>query len=186
MDASLTLTAPAAGAALLGVALSFFLLGKSRRSAGGQPSASSQGRLRRKLREAGLGKASAAGKEGAPLLFELGELDVRRRWQIVVGGPTDHAGEVVIKPMPGFDLDKTIFGSLQGFLPRTVQKSKIGLDLYWSDGAVARVGGAFALLPPPPSYKKALVSFMQDDCDFSIEHADGSFMDHLKVSAGGG
>jgi len=116
----------------------------------------------------------------AKKLLSLGELDVRRKCQIAKGGPTDHSGEVVVSAVPGFDLDTTIFGSISGALPRTVQKSKIAIELFWSDSAVSRVDKMYEIVPSPPSYKKGLMDFMQHECDFAIEHADGSFMDHLK------
>lgn len=109
-----------------------------------------------------------------------GELDVRRMAQIVWAKPTDHAGEVVILPQADFDLDKTIFGSMTSPLLRTVQKSKVGVTLFWSDSAVARIREAFSQVPPAPRYDQALVEFIQNDCDFAVEHADGSFMDHLR------
>ena len=165
----------------VGGALFFYTIGRvTSPPAGGQPTAASSKKLRLKLAN---GQESVKGtKEGAsePLIFALGELDVRRKWQIASAGPTDHAGEVVIKPMPSFDLNKTIFGSMEGILPRLVQHSKLAIDLYWSDAAVQRTITAYDLIPPAPSYKSTLVKFMQDDCNFSIEHADGSFMDHLK------
>ena len=36
------------------------------------------------------------------------------------------------------------------------------------------------MVPKAPSHDRALIEFMNDDCDFAMEHADGSFMDHLK------
>jgi hypothetical protein len=145
----------------------------------GQPTAHSKAAIRRKLGKAKV-KDEKAGTASDPLIFGLGELDVRRKWQIVTAGPTDHAGEVIVKPLSDFDLNRTIFGSMEGALPRIVQHSKLAVELYWTDPAVRRVTDSFALLPPPPSYKTTLVRFMQEDCNFSIEHADGSFMDHLK------
>mmetsp|Transcript_26341 Transcript_26341/g.54893 ORF Transcript_26341/g.54893 Transcript_26341/m.54893 type:complete len:391 (+) Transcript_26341:24-1196(+) len=115
-----------------------------------------------------------------PKTLSLGELDVRRKCCIARGGPTDHAGEVVVSSVPNFDLNTTIFGSLPGLLPRTVQGSKVGVASYWSDACVSRVNEAYSKIPKPITYKSALVSFMSDRCDFAIEHADGSFMDHLK------
>ena len=108
-----------------------------------------------------------------------GELDVRRMAQIVWAKPTDHAGEVVILPQSDFDLNKTIFGSMTSPLLRTVQKSKVGVTLFWSDEAVSRIREAFSRVPTAPRYDRALVEFIKNDCDFAVEHADGSFMDHL-------
>lgn len=112
--------------------------------------------------------------------FDAGELDVRRMAQIVWAKPTDHAGEVVILPQASFDLDKTIFGSMTSPLLRVVQKSKVGVTLFWSDAAVARIRAAFSRVPAAPRYDRALIDFIENDCDFAVEHADGSFMDHLR------
>lgn len=52
--------------------------------------------------------------------IDCGCLDMRRKHQIATAGPKDHSGEVILAPMQNFDLDMTIFGSLEGALPRTV------------------------------------------------------------------
>ena len=128
------------------------------------------------------GRGDAAAADGDDDLAQLnaGELDVRRMAQIVWAKPTDHAGEVVILPQADFDLNNTIFGSITSSLLRTVQKSKVGVTLFWSDAAVSRIRAAFARVPAAPRYDRALVEFMENDCDFAVEHADGSFMDHLR------
>ncbi|GMI10011.1 hypothetical protein TrLO_g15340 [Triparma laevis f. longispina] len=125
-------------------------------------------------------KKGLSHKEEPSGRLSLGELDVRRKCQIAIGGPTDHSGEVIVSAVPGFDLNSTIFGSVTGVLPRTVQKSKVAIELFWSDSAVRRVEKLFSPVPSPPSYKSQILDFMNDECDFAIEHADGSFMDHLK------
>ncbi len=56
---------------------------------GGVPSDSARRRIKEKLSKSCTSKADVKGGE-------MGELDVRRMCQIAVGGPTDHAGEVVI------------------------------------------------------------------------------------------
>ena len=125
-------------------------------------------------------KKGLSHKSDPPSRLPLGSLDIRRKCQIALGGPTDHSGEVIVSAVPGFDLDSTIFGSVTGLLPRTVQKSKVAIELFWSDAAISRVEMLYAPVPPPPSYKSQILDFMNDECDFAIEHADGSFMDHLK------
>jgi len=82
--------------------------------------------------------------------------------------------------MDGFDLNSTIFGSLEGALPRTVVRSKLALNLFWSDMAIKRIEAAFSKIPRAPDYKSDIMTFMTEDCDFAMEHADGSFMDHLR------
>jgi hypothetical protein len=131
----------------------------------------------------GEAEAEAEEKEkddGLGRFADAGQLDVRRMAQIVWAKPTDHAGEVVILPQADFDLDKTIFGSMTSPLLRTVQKSKVGVTLFWSDAAVARIRAAFSHVPDAPRYDRALIDFIENDCDFAVEHADGSFMDHLR------
>ncbi len=86
----------------------------------------------------------------------------------------------MVVALPGFDINKTIFGSVEGYLPRTVIKSKIGVELFWNDSAVNRSNSAYALVPKPPPYNASIMQFMTEECDLKMEHADGSFMDHLK------
>jgi hypothetical protein len=106
-------------------------------------------------------------------------LDVRRKALIVKGGATDHAGEVCVCVAEGFDFNRTIFHNLTG-LGREVIKSSVAVELFWADSAVARVTAAFARIPAAPAHNKALLDFMASDCNFAMEHADGSFMDHLQ------
>jgi hypothetical protein len=62
-----------------------------------------------------------------------------------------------------------------------VVKSKLAVELFWSDNATVRISQLYATVPPiVSSYGNDLLQFMDDECDFSMEHADGSFMDHLK------
>lgn len=109
-----------------------------------------------------------------------GALDTRRKAQIAWSKPTDHAGEVVMQPCACFDMQKTIFGSLEGVVPRLVLRDRLGVEPYWADNLVARVEHDFRSIPAAPHYDRALVEFMHEDCNFAMEHADGSFMDHLR------
>ena len=52
--------------------------------------------------------------------------------------------------------------------------------MYWSDKITNVVRNAYENIPKAPKYDKPLVDFMSNDCNFAMEHADGSFMDHLK------
>ncbi len=61
-----------------------------------------------------------------------------------------------------------------------MQKSKVAVEMFWSQSAIDRVHAMYSLVPPPPSYKSSLVTFMKEECNFNMEHADGSFLDHLK------
>ena len=128
-------------------------------------------------------KPRAARRDGDQLSaqeIENGSLDVRRQYQVVVGGATDHAGDCVILPISGFTIEDTIFRTLDGFIPRMVITSKIGVKSFWDDGFSRSTYARYALLRSPPTIDDAIVSFMRNECDFSSEHADGSFMDHLR------
>ena len=40
---------------------------------------------------------------------------------------------VVISPAANFDINQTIFQTIEGTLPRAVMAGKIGVDLFWCD-----------------------------------------------------
>jgi hypothetical protein len=71
------------------------------------------------------------------------ELNLQRKAAIVAGGAVDHAGRVRIARMEGFDMGRTIFGSLEGRLPRMMMNDKLGKEAFWSDRAVASIESAF-------------------------------------------
>lgn len=79
-----------------------------------------------------------------------------------------------------FDINATIFSSLEGFAPRAVVSARVGVNLFWTDSAALRISNAFASVPAAPRHDQALLEFMQTDCNFAMEHADGHFMDHLR------
>eukprot|EP00933_Yihiella_yeosuensis_P020781 TRINITY_DN1659_c0_g2_i4.p1 TRINITY_DN1659_c0_g2~~TRINITY_DN1659_c0_g2_i4.p1 ORF type:complete len:351 (-),score=56.43 TRINITY_DN1659_c0_g2_i4:170-1222(-) len=111
---------------------------------------------------------------------EEGILDLRRKAQIARGQPTDHAGDVVIVRSAGFNLDKTIFGAVDKLLPRILIKDRLSINIYWSDNASEQISAAFAQVPRAPPMDAPLLEFMRNECNFSMEHADGHFMDHLR------
>jgi len=115
-----------------------------------------------------------AKQAGAPVL------DCRRKAAIAGAQVCDHAGEVIVVAARNFDMQRTIFQSLEGFLPRTVMKAQLGVELFWEERAMANIQQQFALIPRPPTPSTDLTDFMRDDCNFAMEHADGSFMDHLQ------
>lgn len=110
-------------------------------------------------------------------------MDIRRKSQIAYGKATDHTGEVILAPMKTFDLDKTIFGSITSPLTRMALKNKLAVEHYWCDHTVIRVSKAFDSVPIAPAPEQAIVDFMYTECDFAMEHADGSFADHLNFCA---
>eukprot|EP00928_Gymnodinium_smaydae_P088092 TRINITY_DN72237_c0_g1_i1.p1 TRINITY_DN72237_c0_g1~~TRINITY_DN72237_c0_g1_i1.p1 ORF type:complete len:337 (-),score=69.18 TRINITY_DN72237_c0_g1_i1:53-1063(-) len=109
-----------------------------------------------------------------------GSLDIRRKGQIAFARPSDHKDEVRVARQADFDLNRTIFGSVNGALPRAAIINRLDIEIFWSDAAVARIEHAFSSIPAAPSHDRGLLEFMRDDCNFSMEHADGSFMDHLQ------
>jgi hypothetical protein len=110
------------------------------------------------------------------------DLNLQRKAALVAGGAVDHAGRVRVAKMKGFDMGRTIFGSLEGRLPRLMMADKLGKEAFWSDEAIASIDGAYAASlaeQPTPAIDPALIAFMEQECDFSMEHADGSFLEHL-------
>ena len=112
--------------------------------------------------------------------IESGALDLRRMWQLVRAAPTDHADEARLEWAKDFSLDKTIFYSLRGWVRREMVASRVGVRPFWSDGAAVRITEAYAAVPRAPAHDLALKDFLSKECNFGLEHADGSFADHLK------
>jgi len=109
-------------------------------------------------------------------------LNLQRKAALAGGGAFDHAGQVQIVPMKDFDMGRTIFGGMKGGLARMVMKDKLAKEAYWSDAAVESIESDYAASEAeraPPPLDQRLVDFMIDECDFSMEHADGSFLQHL-------
>lgn len=106
----------------------------------------------------------------------------QRKAAIARGQAADHAGLVDVEPIADFDLDRTIFQTLEGRLPRFVMRTRVGKEVRWRPRAQEKVDREYAAqetddgLPP---ISQALLDFMVEDCDFDVEHADGSFLDHL-------
>src|SRR5690606_13416461 len=73
-------------------------------------------------------------------------------------------------------------GGLDGVLQRSVIYDKLAREPYWSDAAVGEIESAYVAAEatsPTPDVAQDLIDFMERECDFSMEHADGSFLDHL-------
>lgn len=105
-----------------------------------------------------------------------------RKAAIAHGAALDHAGKVRVAPIEGFSLDRTIFKTLEGVPARYVMRKRVGQEVYWASDAAAEVQRAYddvmesLELPEVPA---ELMQFLVDECDFDVEHADGSFLDHL-------
>ncbi|HCH65272.1 MAG TPA: hypothetical protein DFR83_20875 [Deltaproteobacteria bacterium] len=110
------------------------------------------------------------------------ELTLQRKAAISNGAVLDHAGHVRIQPMADFDLDRTIFQTLEGALPRMVMAARVGKAVSWQEPAASKVEADYARIDQPgtlPPVDQSLLTFMVEQCDFDVEHADGSFLDHL-------
>ena len=108
-------------------------------------------------------------------------LSLQRKAAIARGGAFDHAGRVSVARMSDFDMSRTIFGELEG-IARKVIAEKLVKEPVWDDAAAAEIEAAYAdseSAHPAPPIDPRLISFMIDECDFSMEHADGTFLQHL-------
>ena len=108
-------------------------------------------------------------------------LNLQRKAALTRGGAVDHAGRVQIERMANFDMGRTIFGGLEG-LARKIMDEKLAKESVWDRDASAGVEAAYAeaeSAQPAPPIDQRLIDFMVNECDFSMEHADGSFLEHL-------
>ncbi len=107
---------------------------------------------------------------------------VQRKAAIVHAAARDYTGSVAVKPMTPFDLDRTIFSTLEGTLPRLVMQARIAKEPTWKHTMAKSIDEQHrALLDenPLPEVDPLLLRFLKEECDFDVEHADGSFLDHL-------
>ncbi|MEX1167508.1 MAG: hypothetical protein WEK74_11695 [Hydrogenophaga sp.] len=108
-------------------------------------------------------------------------LNLQRKAAIVRGGALDHAGHVRVQRMEGFDMGRTIFAGLQGIAAK-IMDEKLAKQVVWDPAAAAEIEAAHAKAEsakPAPEIDQRLINFMVDECDFSMEHADGTFLEHL-------
>ena len=106
----------------------------------------------------------------------------QRKAAIANGGVRDHAGSVSVTAINDFDLNRTIFNTLEGKLPRFVIQTRIAKEVSWSDPVSQRVEEAYRAKTDSatlPEVSPDLLRFLVEECDFDVEHADGSFLDHL-------
>lgn len=110
------------------------------------------------------------------------EPNLQRKAAIAHGGALEHKGAVAVLPIPSFDLGRTIFQTLEGKAARYVIAKRIGKEVRWFAEDARRVQAdydAIAKQGPLPEVSPALLEFLVEHCDFDVEHADGSFLDHL-------
>jgi|GEM_PF-509393 len=110
------------------------------------------------------------------------EPTLQRKAAIARGAALDHRGEVLVAPIPNFDLNRTIFNTLEGRMPRFVMRTRIAKEPHWNEKAAHQIDAAYAKANPAavlPKIDPTLLRFLIEECDFDVEHADGSFLDHL-------
>ncbi len=106
----------------------------------------------------------------------------QRKAAIARGAALEHNGKVRVEPIPNFDLNRTIFKTLEGSAPRFVMNTRVGIEAHWDAAAAQAVQAEYdatAAAHQLPPISPALMQFLVNECDFDVEHADGSFLDHL-------
>lgn len=106
----------------------------------------------------------------------------QRKAAIAAGAAMEHTGKVHIESIPNFDLNRTIFKTLEGTLARFVMTTRVGKEARWDPSAQQQVQAQYAAARaahPLPPVSEELMQFLIRECDFNVEHADGSFLDHL-------
>lgn len=107
---------------------------------------------------------------------------IQRKAAIARGAALEHTGKVQIKPIRNFDLDRTIFKTLEGRAARYVMTTRVGKEAHFDPAAAQAVQADYAAARaahPLPAVNPELMNFLVRECDFNVEHADGSFLDHL-------
>ncbi len=108
-------------------------------------------------------------------------LNLQRKAAITQGGAFDHAGQVKVERIDDFDMGRTIFGGLTG-IARKFMDEKLAKEPVWNEAEAASIEAAYLASEhahPAPPIDRRLIDFMVDECDFSMEHADGTFLEHL-------
>lgn len=106
----------------------------------------------------------------------------QRKAAIARGSALDHSSKVRIEPIPSFDLDRTIFKTLEGKAARYVMAARVGKEVHWNAAAARAIQADYEAARgahPLPEVSPELMNFLVEECDFDVEHADGSFLDHL-------
>jgi hypothetical protein len=106
----------------------------------------------------------------------------QRKAAIARGAALEHTGKVLIEPIPNFDLNRTIFKTLEGKAARFVMTTRVGKHARWDADATQAAQTEYAAARaahPLPGVSPELMNFLVRECDFNVEHADGSFLDHL-------
>lgn len=107
---------------------------------------------------------------------------LQRKAAIIKGGVKDHSGRVKIRPMEDFDINRTIFQTLEGKLPRFVMSKRMAKEVYFDDKPAEEIEKEYEQTRETvelPEVDDELIQFLVEECDFDVEHAEGSFLDHL-------
>lgn len=110
------------------------------------------------------------------------EPNLQRKSAIAFAGARDYTGRVDIKPISDFDLDRTIFQTLESPIARYIMKQRVGKHVDWHSETADQVQTAYDSATSSldlPEVSQELMDFLVTECDFDVEHADGSFLDHL-------
>jgi hypothetical protein len=110
------------------------------------------------------------------------EPNLQRKSAIAYAGARDYTGHVDIKPIAGFDLNRTIFQTLESPIARYIMTQRVGKHIDWHTETAGQVQTAYASATESlelPEVSPALMDFLVTECNFDVEHADGSFLDHL-------
>ncbi len=86
---------------------------------------------------------------------------LQRQAAIAFGGATDHAASVRVEPITGFDLNRTIFNTLEGAAARFVMRTRVAKQVYWQEETALRVQQAYESTSssnPLPEIDEALMS----------------------------
>jgi len=108
-------------------------------------------------------------------------LSLQRKAAITHGGAFDNAGQVTVTRMAEFDMGRTIFGGLTG-VARKFMDEKLAKEATWQGTAESTINDEYVAAnatDPAPAIDQRLIDFMVNECDFSMEHADGTFLEHL-------
>jgi len=106
-------------------------------------------------------------------------LGVHRQAVISAAELIDFSADCIIVQDDEFDLNATVYKKVELPEVRNTLKRAHGIRVFWSNEARARYRQEYAKVPQAPSPNAALMNFLKEDCDLSLEKADRSVMEHL-------
>ena len=116
---------------------------------------------------------------------KLAEHSLLRQQMLILSRPVDNAPNADVVVDSNFSLNATIFKTLSPCsLNAFVQRAVLDTRLKWHPEVEHKVRQTYAQLPPvvaeQPNLLRPVLLFMHNECNFAMEHAEGSFMDHLR------